>query len=65
MICYRDRTWCSYYLKCLSGPTCDRALTPLVTLRANAIGLPVCKYVDKPTCFEERDERDTNESSGE
>jgi len=55
MICYRDRTWCKFYLLCRSGYNCDRALTPEVVENAmrwwGDDSPPICVYSDFPDCF--------------
>ena len=56
MICYLDKTWCSFYLDCDKGQTCIRALTPEVSKAAEAAHLPICRFLDKPTCFKQTEE---------
>lgn len=50
MLCYRDKTFCSFYKDCKKE--CDRALTEDVKKKAKDFGLGVCQYVDKPECWE-------------
>ena len=49
MICYRDRTFCSFYIDC--AKECDRALTDEVKDEAQCLGIPICQWADKPDCF--------------
>lgn len=67
MICYRDRTYCEFYLECGSGEECTRALTPEVRKAANywwrGIGgdAPICVYSEHPECFVEKKEIEEDE----
>lgn len=54
MFCYRDKTFCVYYKECINGQICDRALTEIVIDKAEKAGMPVCQFVKKPDCFEEK-----------
>jgi len=62
MICFRDKTFCTFFTKCKDGSTCHSALTPLVNQGAerwwktfNIDGKPpVCVFIDKPDCFKEK-----------
>lgn len=54
MICYADRTYCPFWNDCKRGSDCRRALTEAVKDRANKSGLPICVYVDKPQCIQEK-----------
>jgi hypothetical protein len=51
MMCYRDRTWCSFYLLCKKASGCDRCLTPKVIEDAQSIGLPISVFTEFPECF--------------
>ena len=53
MLCYKDRTFCSYWLSCKDGYVCDRALTPKVQEEAEKwmVNPPICIYAEKPDCF--------------
>ena len=53
MICYRDKTYCSYYKDCAHGDSCHRALTPEVVDAAERMELPICQFAERPKCFEE------------
>lgn len=54
VICYRDRTYCTYYLECQEGETCSRALTEEVRKKSEEIGMPVCRWLEHPSCFVEK-----------
>ena len=56
MLCYLDRTFCDYYVICKKGKDCPRALTRDVSIHAESCGLRICKFVDKPDCFDLIDE---------
>lgn len=49
MICYKDRTFCTFHEECKTP--CDRALTEEVKIKANGAGLLISHFVDKPECF--------------
>ena len=51
MTCYKDRTFCTYYMLCKHGYTCDRAYTDAVRVAAAKAELPVAFYADFPGCF--------------
>lgn len=55
MICYQDRTFCSFYRECNDGAMCDRALTDEVLEDAKRwfgeSGAPVSEFAYKPECF--------------
>ena len=51
MLCYRDRTFCDFYKDCKDGQECIRAATPELYKKAKDFGAPVCRFVDKPSCF--------------
>jgi hypothetical protein len=62
MICYRDKTFCTYYRDCMHGSDCGRALTRKVwedaqdwwtgfMLKLNVHGeAPICQFAEKPEC---------------
>lgn len=58
MLCYGDRTYCSFFEKCKNGDNCSRALNKNVLDGAlkwwGKPGAPICQYVDKPKCFEDK-----------
>jgi len=55
MICYRDRTYCPYFMICRDGYKCDRALTDKIQKDAEKWwgkpGAPICVYSEFPSCF--------------
>jgi len=50
---YRDMTFCGFHLDCERNHKrpCHRALTVEVALKADALGIPVARFVDPPECF--------------
>jgi hypothetical protein len=56
MICYRDMTFCPFYIDCKKGKKCERALTEEVRQKA-AEWLedpPICVFANKPDCFQRK-----------
>ena len=57
MICYRDKTFCPFYLECIDGKDCTAALTLKVEEDAKKWwgkdNPPISVYLYKPDCFEE------------
>ena len=66
MLCYRDRTFCSFYLDCrnanVNGGACTRPLTPEVSEAAKKWGnkiivdgerweAPIAQFLRKPHCW--------------
>lgn len=54
MLCYKDKTFCTYYKQCLYGSSCNRALTPEVKANAMSLLLPISRFICIPDCFEEK-----------
>lgn len=58
MMCYRDRTYCTFYETCKDGDGCDRALTPEVVSDAKKWwgndNAPIAYYGDKPECHKDK-----------
>lgn len=58
MMCYKDKTFCTYYRECKEGVECSRALTEEVQEDADkwwgGENVPVCIFADKPFCFLEK-----------
>lgn len=58
MLCYKDKTFCSYYLECKDGNKCSSALTPKVESDSkrwseeNNLPELLAVFTDKPECFE-------------
>jgi len=53
MLCYRDRTYCPF-TEC-KKTACVVRLTEDIIRDAQAFGLPICQYVDKPPCFNDKE----------
>lgn len=56
MISYQDKTFCDFWRKCKKGDECHRALTKEDCEGAEDLGLPVSIFVNKPKCFEVKDD---------
>ena len=59
MICYKDKTFCSFYKECRFGKNCDIALNDYVLELAtkwskqfHPTDVLVSQYVSIPDCFE-------------
>lgn len=59
MICYADKTFCSFYKECKNP--CARALTEAIIERAtiwskqyHPTDLLICQFIDKPECFKDK-----------
>ena len=59
---YRDKTFCPFYLECINGKDCTRALTPEViedaTKWLELLDVPISVYLNKPECFKEIEDKD-------
>jgi hypothetical protein len=55
MICYLDRTFCSYHEDCSEGISCPRAYTSEIHRKAQEEKLLVSLYGAKPECFKEKE----------
>lgn len=53
MICYLDKTFCSFHKWCDEGQLCHRSLTDEVVEQAEKMELDICQFVDCPDCFGE------------
>ena len=55
MICYHDKTWCSFHNECTHGKECSSALTNKVKEDAvkwwGSSDAPVMEFSSKPECF--------------
>jgi len=60
MICYKDKTFCTYNVICKNSFQCDRLLTKEIKEEAIKSGLPVAVYTDFPDCFVRWFEPDNN-----
>lgn len=58
MICYRDKTFCTYYKQCkvYLDEGCHRALTDEVKRKAEEWmkDPSICTFVSPPYCYEDR-----------
>lgn len=61
MICYRDRTYCTFYETCDKRNDCSRPLTPQVKTDAvkwwGGEGAPISMFVEKPECHTDNQEK--------
>ena len=53
MLCYKDMTFCPFWMYCKYGEDCERALTLEVLEDAESFGLPIARFAEKPKCFVE------------
>ena len=57
MICYKDKTFCTFYLKCFHGDFCSCSLTPKVLKEADEWwgkpDAPISTFSTIPNCFHE------------
>jgi len=53
MLCYKDMTFCPHWETCqvCVNDSCGRELTHKVWEEAEKIGLEVCRFMDKPSCY--------------
>ena len=49
-MCYRDKTFCSFWRDCDNAGSCGRAMTDDVVSGAERTGLPIARYMEKPSC---------------
>ena len=54
MLCYKDKTFCPFYLECKDGVDCHRKLTQEIIIEAEDFGLGVARYCERPDCFKEK-----------
>jgi len=52
MLCYKDKTFCEFYKECKKNKDCGKALIEKVQKEADDIGLSICRFEDRPNCFE-------------
>ena len=55
MLCYKDMTFCQYYMCKNFGKSCVRSLTPEIREGAKRAGLGISIENDVPECFEEKE----------
>lgn len=58
MICYRDKTWCTWYKDCADRQMCDRVLTPEERAKAESLNLPISQFMAPPKCHTEWKDRE-------
>lgn len=51
MMCYKDKTFCSFWVLCKDAGGCGRVLTDKVRDEAKKAGLPISQFMDFPECF--------------
>ena len=52
MMCYRDRTYCGFYVNCKKANECSRCLTEDIEIIAASQHLQICQFDDPPSCYE-------------
>jgi hypothetical protein len=57
MLCYRDMTFCPFWSDCEKGMDCSRAMDDRAVAAANANGLLVSQFSEKPECYKERNRK--------
>ena len=58
MMCYKDRTFCTFFAKCSDADKCGRALTNKIRNDAQRFNMPVSVYTNTPECFVEIESAD-------
>lgn len=57
MLCYKDRTFCRFYIDCKYGKQCERALTIDIKTAARKWwgkdNAPISQFLDRPDCWKE------------
>jgi hypothetical protein len=57
MMCFKDKTFCTFYKDCAKSEQCDRPLTRQVEQDAKkwwgGDGYPIAVFVEKPDCHVE------------
>ena len=55
MMCYKDKTWCTYGKECVYSKNCGRDFNEEERLKAikwwGNENVPVCFFSDKPKCY--------------
>ena len=61
MICYKDKTFCTFYETCNKRKDCSRPLTPQVKAAAanwwGSNDAPIAVFTDKPECHTDNQEK--------
>ena len=56
MLCFQDRTFCTFYRDCAKAVTCSRPLTEIVTAAATkwwgGPDAPIARFAEKPSCHQ-------------
>lgn len=55
MICYKDKTFCNFWVTCKQANDCDRKSTKEIEENSIKKGLPLSLFTDKPNCYEEKE----------
>lgn len=63
MLCYQNKTFCSFYETCQSGHKCLRALTIGIVVGSEYTGLPISEYYEKPDCYVVKDKNTSIEKA--
>ena len=50
-LCYKDKTFCPFWMLCKQGHGCSRACTEQLAKDAEEFGLPIAVYSEFPECF--------------
>lgn len=50
MICYKDMTFCPFYVDCKNKDVCHRPLTEKVENDARTLSLPIAMFTSRPEC---------------
>lgn len=55
MFCYKDMTWCEFNdCKFFDPSKCSRVMNEYHKETVKTNNIPVCLFLDKPECFEEK-----------
>jgi hypothetical protein len=56
MLCYKDKTFCPFWVSCTAGESCPAALTDQVIEAANLwMDNPlICQYTKEPACYDKK-----------
>jgi hypothetical protein len=63
MICYKDKTFCSYFQDCAHRKECKDKLTHGVKSAAERTGLLISQWSEKPGCWERIDQNEKASTS--
>jgi hypothetical protein len=55
MMCYKDRTWCTFWTNCKNAPQCEHKLklSDIDAAREwwGGDNPPICQFKEKPDCY--------------